>query len=71
MPAPINDVKFREDFLIKKFSLQEHDLGRSIFMTVICYSGAISAASTIEQLHGEKRTCARFQIDIPKIEMNR
>ena len=37
-------------------------------MAPICYSGPISAVSTDEQIFGEKRTCAKFQIGISKTE---
>ena len=68
MPGPIIDAKFREDFLTKKFSLQEHELGRSVFMTAIWYSGAISAASTYEQLLWKESMCVKFQNDVSRTE---
>ena len=62
-------AQFRKDiFSNKKFSIQKLDFDRSVCMTAICYSGSISVIPTIEQLHGEKRTCENFQNDISKIE---
>ena len=37
-------------------------------MVAICYSGPISADPTKEQLLWDERTCAKFLIDISKIE---
>ena len=53
---------------IKRFSIQALDSYRSVYMVAICYSGLISAVPTNEQRLGEKRTCAKFQIDISKTE---
>ena len=53
---------------IKKFSIQTLYSDRSVCMAVICHSGPISAFPTNEQLLGEQRTCAKFQIDVSKTE---
>ena len=52
----------------KKFSIQALVSDRSVCMAAICYSGPISMVSTNKQFLGEKRTCAKFQIDISKIK---
>ena len=48
---------------IKNFPIQVLDSDSSVLMAAICYSGPISAVPTNEQLHSEKRTGAKFQID--------
>ena len=51
---------------IKKFSIQALDSDRLVCMPAICCSGPITAVATNEQILGEKRTRAKFQIDIDK-----
>ena len=53
---------------IKRFFKQGLDFDRSVCMAAICHSGPIWAVPTNEQLLGEKRTYAKFQIDISKPE---
>ena len=48
---------------MKEFSIQALDSDRSVNMAAICYSGPISAVSTIEQFLSEKRADTKFQID--------
>ena len=49
---------------INKFSIQDLGFDRSVCMAAIRYSGPISELPTNEQLLAEKRTCAKFQINI-------
>ena len=51
---------------MKMLSVQALDSDRSVCMTAICYSSLISAVPANEQLLEEKRTYAKFQIDILK-----
>ena len=53
---------------IKKFSIQALDSDRSVRMATVCYRDPITAAPTNEPFLGEKRACAKFQIDISKTE---
>ena len=53
---------------MKKLSIQVLDYDRSVCMATICNRGPISSVSTNESLLGEKRTCAKFQIDSSEIE---
>ena len=53
---------------MKKFSIQVLDSDCSVCMTAVCYSGAISAIATNEQLFGEKWSYIKFKIDISKTE---
>ena len=52
----------------KKLYIQALDADRSVCLAAICYSGPISAVPNNEQLLVEKRTGAKFQIDISKTE---
>ena len=51
---------------MKEFSIKALDFARSVCIAAICYSGPILAMPTNVQLLGEKRRCAKFQIDISK-----
>ena len=53
---------------IKTFFIQEFDFDRSVCMIAIFYSGSVSAVATKEQLLGQKRTSAKFHINISKTE---
>ena len=53
---------------IKKFYIQGLDFDRSVCMTAISNCGPIPAIPENERPLGEKRTCAKFQIDISKTE---
>ena len=49
---------------MKKLSIQALDSNRPVCMAAICFNGPMLALPTNEQLFREKRTCAKFQIDI-------
>ena len=53
---------------IKKFSIQERDFDRSVWMAAICYKYPISVVPTNKQLLREKNTCENIQADVPKTE---
>ena len=48
---------------IKKFPIQALDFDCSVCMAAICYSSPLLAVPRNEQHLGDKRTCAKFQID--------
>ena len=50
---------------MKRFSIQELDLDRSVCMSAICYSAPILVLAANEQ---QKSTFAKFQINISKTE---
>ena len=54
---------------IKKFSIEELDVDRLVCMADICYSDSISAVPTNGLIFGEKSTCAKFRIDISKMDI--
>ena len=49
------------------FFIQGLDFNWSVCRADICYSVPISPIPTTEQLLGEEKTCAKYQIDISKI----
>ena len=53
---------------MKISSIQTLDTDHSVCMAAICYSGPKSVALTNDQFLHEKRTGAKFQIDILKTE---
>lgn len=48
----------------KKFSIQELVFDLSVCTAAFCYSGPKSGIPTTDQLLAEKKTCAKFDIDI-------
>ena len=53
---------------MKNVSIQGLVFERSVRMAAISYNSPISAVPTNEQLLGEKKTCAKFQIGTSKTE---